>query len=133
MSDLYHYWSSDWQVDVSGDLAVTDASTAGQQKVLRRLCTNPLLQDVAGTPQASPDYTFHPPYGAGIPRKIGSPVNVDEIKGIIRAQLAQESVVSPHPEPVITIRLIEGGISCFIQYNDAQTKTPVSLNFDVTR
>ena len=133
MSDLYHYWSADWQISATGDLLVTDASTAGQQKVLRRLLTNPLLADVAGAPLASPDYTFHPPYGAGLPRKVGSPVNVPSVVALIRAQLAQEDAVAPRPLPTIQVSTIQNGLSIFIQYNDALTQAPITLSFDVTR
>jgi hypothetical protein len=133
MTDVYHYWSGDLQISATGDLVVTDPTTAGQQKVLRRLLTNPLLADVSGNPQSSPDYTFHPPYGAGLARKIGSPVNIAALTAMIRAQLLQESVVARKPAPQITLTPFINGVTVYIAYNDARTLKPVTLSFDVSQ
>jgi hypothetical protein len=133
MADLYHYWSGDLQVSATGDLLMADQTTTGQQTVLRRLLTNALLSDVSGNPLASPDYTFHPPYGAGLPYKVGSPVSIPSVIAIIRAQMALEPSVARKPLPTIQVTTINNGLSVFIQYNDAQTQTPVTLSFDVTR
>lgn len=132
MNDLYHYWGNDLSASATGDLLVADQSTTGEQRVLRRLLTNPELKDDAGQTQASGDCIFHPKYGAGLPRLVGSPVDVASAQAMISAQLAEDQAVSKTPAPVIELTTFQNGISAFIQYNDAATKKPVILDFDVT-
>lgn len=133
MQDLWHFWGGDLAVSASGDLLVTDQTTTGEQRVLRRLLTNPQLVDASGSTQASADYIFHPTYGAGLPRQVGSPVNIPATKANIVGQMSQEQAVSQFPLPVIQVNPIQDGINAFIQYNDAASQTPVVLNFDVTK
>ncbi len=133
MQDLYHFWGGDLAVSANGDLLVTDPTTTGEQRVLRRLLTNPTLNDANGQPQASADYTFAPSYGAGLPRAVGMPVNIAASTALIASQMAQEAAVSQTPAPVIQITPIQSGVNAFIMYNDAASKLPVVLNFDVTQ
>ena len=60
-SDLAHWFGQDLNVAASGDLLTVDGTAKGQQRVLRRLLTNP------------GDYIWEPTYGAGLASKIGQP------------------------------------------------------------
>lgn len=120
MSDAHHWVGGDLAVSATGDLLAADGTLAGQQRVLRRLVTN------AG------EYVFHPDYGAGLPERVGSLLNVDELRALVRAQLALEACVARSPEPQIDVQAIAGGVAVRIQYSDAETARPVVLAFDVT-
>jgi hypothetical protein len=121
MSDLNHYIGGDLSLTATGDLAMATDSLEGQQRVLRRLLTNP------------GDYIWHPTYGAGLPGEIGKTLDVRRVKGIVRSQIFNEAIVSRSPDPNIIINAFYGGISARIQYNDNLTKKPVSLSFDINK
>ena len=121
MNDLYHYFGSDIASSVVGDLQLVNGTTRGQQRILRRLLTNP------------GDYIWHPTYGGGLGQKVGSVIDIPGIKALIRGQLNLEEVVAPTPEPQIDVTAITGGISVYIAYVDAVSKTPQTLSFDVNR
>lgn len=128
LNDLWQYWGSDLTVSASGDLLPVSGTTRGQQRVLRRLLTNP------ATPDAPADYIFHPDYGAGLPRFLGSPIDKQKIAAACLAQMLLEDSVAPTPTPVITINQIGSDFTAFsvgISYNDASTKAPVTLSFTV--
>lgn len=133
MSDLDHYFGNDLNQSATGDFLKVDSTKQGQQRVLRRLLTNPALKDANGNVTVSGDYIFHPDYGAGLPRMVGDTVDIPKIKGVIRGQMLLESAVSQNPEPVINVQEISEGVSVYIQYNDKQTKKTVVLSFDVNR
>jgi hypothetical protein len=133
MSDLNHYFGSDLALSATGDLLKVDGTTQGQQRVLRRLLTNPALLDANGNVTVQGDYIFHPSYGAGLPRMVGDTVNIPKIMGVIRGQILLEAAVARNPEPIIKVTEIQGGVSVYIHYNDAQTGKPVALSFDVNR
>lgn len=133
MSDINQFFGNDMALSSTGDLLKVDGTTQGQQKVLRRLLTNPAARDKNRNITVSGDYIFHPDYGAGLPRMVGDTINIPKIKGAIRGQMLMEDAVARSPEPVITVSEIQGGVSVYIHYNDAQTGTPVALSFDVNR
>lgn len=123
MNDIYHYFGNDIQASVNGDLLTVDGITKGQQRILRRLLTNP------------GDYIYHTDYGAGLPRYVGqalSTAKYQEIKGLITSQIFLESCVSKTPAPVITLNANQNTLFCEIQYTDAQTNLPQVLSFSVT-
>lgn len=133
MSDLYHYWGNDLSVSASGDLLAVDGTELGQQRILRRLLTNPAAAGLNGAPDLPGDYLFHLDYGAGLPRLVGQVVDVSKIRALIRGQLFREAAVARLPAPEIDVTPISGGVSISIRYNDAQTKKPVFLSFDVNQ
>jgi len=132
MSDISHFYGSDLEVSSTGDLSIADTTTTGEQRLYRRLLTNPPLTDSAGDTLASGDYTFHPEYGAGVPRYVGQPEKVSEIKSLIKKQVALESAVATSPAPTITLTADGNQLSAVIAYNDAETKTPVIVSFDTS-
>lgn len=131
--DVSHYWGNDISVSPSGDLLLSDIPTTGTQRVYRRLLTNPALSDTAGNPIASADYTWHPNYGAGVPRKVGSPGNVPATTALIKGQMLLEQAVARSPAPKITLTQTNNTVSSTIRYTDANTATAqfVSFNVDV--
>lgn len=130
--DCFHYYGNDLVVSPSGDIALANQSTTGTQRVYRRLLTNPSLSDAAGKPVASPDYTWHPTYGAGIPRKVGSPGNVPATRALIRGQMLLESAVARQPSPKIALTQVNNAVSASIQYTDANTATTQFVSFDLS-
>jgi hypothetical protein len=133
MFDLDHYYGGDLSVDSTGDLAVADATTTGEQRIYRRLLTNPALVNQAGETLASGDYIFHPEYGAGVGRYVGEPTRLDECRSNIKEQIGLEAAVATTPRPVITLTADGNQLAAVVQYNDAQTTTPVTVSFDVNK
>lgn len=125
MADLYHFWGGDLAVESGGDLMAVDTGQRNQMRILRRLMTNPLEGNMPA------DYAFQPVYGAGLPRKIGGPFNAAKIASLIRGQMLMESFVARNPEPKISVKQIQNGVSCNIQYTDTQVNTPQLLSFNV--
>lgn len=121
MNDLDHYIGGDIALGPTADINVSTSFTASNQRVLRRLLTNP------------GDYIWHPTYGAGLPAEVGRNVDVRRIKGLINAQIFKESVVLRNPPPVITVTARQDGVAVRIQYADAQTGQTQTLAFDVNR
>lgn len=121
MNDLYHYVGNDILASPTGDLQPVDSTVKGQQRILRRLLTNP------GT------YIWHPEYGAGLASYIGALIDVPKIRALIRGQMLLEDAVAKTPEPVIDLQAIPEGLSAQIQYVDAATQTMQTLSFSVTQ
>lgn len=107
-------------VSPTGDLALVDGPARGVQRVLRRLIT------VAGT------YIQQLPYGAGLPRRVGDLLDVDELGGLIRSQVFLEEAVARMPEPAISVAPILNGVHVRIVYTDAPTGRQQTLSFEVT-
>ena len=120
MPDLNHSWGEDLQVSATGDVSVVDGTALGEQRVLRRLLTNP------------GDYIWHPTYGAGLPAKVGGLMNVPALKALIRSQMALEAVVAKSPPPVIdVVKSGPSSVAISIRYNDAQSGQQAGLSFDL--
>lgn len=123
INDLFHYWGSDVSTGPTGDLQTVNGTLLGQQRVLRRLLTNP------------GDYVFQPNYGAGLPAYVGQPMDVGKITALIKAHLLLESAVAKTPPPQITVTQAPtdpSALAVTIAYNDAATNTPVVLSFNVS-
>lgn len=122
MSDVWHQWGGDLALTATGDLQTTAGTEYGQHRLLRRLLTNP------------GDYIWHLDYGAGLPRRVGEPVNERLIAGVIRGQVLREAAVAASPEPTIDVRAIPTGVYAHILYADAPSGgMPQSLSFSVDR
>lgn len=121
MADIFQWWDTDLAASASGDLLSVDQTVAGQQRVLRRLLTSP------------GSYIWHPEYGAGLPKYIGSVVDAPGIEALIRAQLLLEAAVAQDPAPVIDVQPIPSGVFVKILYVDADTGKQVNLSFDVDK
>lgn len=123
MPDLSQQWGSDLVVGNTGDLATATGSALGQQRVLRRLLTNP------------GDYIWQPDYGAGLARFIGQPANILQIRALIRSQIFKEASVARTPEPLIEVSISPAGaagtVYVYIRYQDAQSGQTQALSFFV--
>ena len=124
MADVYHRWGADLMVGVTGDISAASGALLGQQRVLRRLLTNP------------GEYIWQLDYGAGLARFIGQPVNPSQIRAVIRSQIFKEAAVSRQPEPIIDVQLAPGGASgtvyVHIRYVDAENSQTQVLSFAVS-
>ncbi len=124
LSDLYHYFGTDLSPSNRGDLLTVTAITRGQQRVLRRLLTNP------------GDYIFQPEYGAGLAGFIGATADLAAMRAMIRAQMLLEPSVAAQPEPDVSVQAIAnqagGGFAVAISYIDAPSGEPVVLSFEVS-
>lgn len=124
LADLNHYIGGDLAVSNTGDLSTVTDLSRSQQRILRRLLTNP------------GDYIFHPDYGAGLPQWIGRTADLAEIRALIRGQIMHEESVAKSPEPVIQVGQLPnadgGGFSVVIRYVEASTSQPVVLSFNVS-
>ena len=117
MPDISHQWGADLSAGPTGDLAVTDGVTLGQQRVLRRLLTNP------------GDYIWQPDYGAGLAQFIGQPGSGSEIQAVIRSEIFKEPAVARSPEPVIEVEVDSTGvIYVHVRYVDADTGLTQTLS-----
>ncbi len=117
MADIAHVIGSDLMVSPTGDLAIVDLSDWTQQRVLRRLLTNP------------GGYIWQLSYGAGLPVMVGTTVSAQQIKAIIRRQMILETAVSQQPEPVVVMQGGQPGtVFATVSYNDAQTGVSQILN-----
>lgn len=120
MADAGHYFSSDLHLGATGDLLVADGVLESRQRILRRLLTNPR------------DYIWQPEYGAGLPGKIGLPLDRAELDTLIRSQMYLEESVVQNPAPQITTTPIPNGIDVQVQYVEADSSQSATLSFDVT-
>jgi len=124
VNDLFHVWELDLTTSASGDLALVSGSTLGQQRVLRRLLTNP------------GDYIWHTDYGAGLAGFVGMPANEKQIMATIRSQIFQEAAVARTPEPVIDVQVSPAGalstVYVNIQYTDSLNGETQMLTFSIS-
>lgn len=119
MYDLSHTIGGDLSLTGSGALVPVTGDLLGQQRVLRRLFTNP------------GDYIWEPTYGAGIASKIGSAMDVPEIKALILSQILLEQAVARTPAPqVVVTEIASGNFQISITYTDANSGTQQVLTFD---
>ncbi|ADE12128.1 hypothetical protein [Sideroxydans lithotrophicus] len=130
--DIFHLWGNDIGAGSSGDLATVDGTVRNQQRILRRLLTNPQAINADGSITPG-DYAQHPDYGAGLPQYVGDLYDPSKIRARIRGQMLMESCVARTPEPQIDVQQVDQGISCNIQYVDSTTNTPQVLSFNVTQ
>jgi hypothetical protein len=102
--------------DTTGDLQVTQGTERSQQRVLRRLLTNP------------GEYLFHLAYGAGLPVQVGKMWARQTLQSLIRQQLWQENSITSQPAPDITVTPVREGVSLSLRYQEAQANQVVNLS-----
>ena len=124
MADASHQWGSDLMIGATGDIGTVAGPLLGQQRVLRRLLTNP------------GDYIWQLDYGAGLARFIGQPINPLQIRAVIRSQIFKEATVARQPEPLIDVQIAPGGASgpvyVSIRYVDAESSQTQVISFSVS-
>src|SRR3954470_12052091 len=112
--DIGHLFSGDLQLGATGDLLAVDSVLESQQRILRRLMTNP------------GDYIWEPTYGAGLPRRIGRVLDITALTALIRSQMYLEDSVQQQPEPQITVQPLLNGIYVQIQYVEVESGKPAT-------
>lgn len=124
LADFDHYIGGDISASSSGNIATCTGTLRGQQRVLRRLLTNP------------GDYIFEPEYGGGLPQWVGRTAELAKLRAVIVGQMALEPSVAKTPTPQVNLSQIAnsdgGGFAVAIAYTDAATGEPVALSFNVT-
>lgn len=118
-NEISQTWGSDVDRTITGALATVTGTAQGEQRVLRRLLTNP------------GDYIWHLDYGAGLPRYVGRLNRPGEIEGVIRQQLTLEPIVAQTPPPVVQITSILNGIFVDVAWVDAVTGEPATISFTI--
>ncbi|MDE8344806.1 MAG: hypothetical protein POH28_01335 [Acidocella sp.] len=91
MVDLALQFGGDLAVGPTGDLLTAGQQILTQQRVLRRLLTNP------------GDYIWQLNYGAGLAQFVGRAGAPSIISGITRAQMMREPAVARDPAPVVSV------------------------------
>ncbi len=120
MPDLSLAFGGDLTVGPTGDLAVVSASVLTQQRVLRRLLTNP------------GDYLWQLDYGAGLGQFVGQPGAQAAINGIARSQVLREAAVASAPAPLVTsVAALDGSVTLTLRYADAVSGQTNLLSFTV--
>lgn len=120
--DIDQNFGQDLILSAKDDLQAVSDLNRSQQRVLRRLLTNP------------GDYIWHPDYGAGLPAFVGQSLSsdrYDQIKSLITSQIFLEPSVSKTPQPEILLQTIQGGLFVQINYTESATKQPIVLTFNV--
>lgn len=120
MADVAQQFGADLNLASGGDLALASGPQLGQQRVLRRLLTNP------------GDYLWNPSYGAGLGQFVGQPAAATRIAAVVRAQIFREVAVARTPEPVIEVSVLNSGVvTVSVRYADATDGTAQVLSFSV--
>ena len=118
MTDIAHLWGNDLAFSPTGDLATAEAPALTQQRVLRRLLTNP------------GDYIWALDYGAGLAGFVGQPGAAAAIGAAIRGQIFKEAAVAQTPAPVVTLQPDpSGSLYVHVRYADAASATTQTLAF----
>jgi hypothetical protein len=116
MADAGLVFGGDLAIDARGDLALAAGSALTEQRVLRRLLTNP------------GDYIWQLSFGAGLGQFVGAAGAEAAVAAIARAQIAAESRVASSPLPQITVAAGNpAGIGLTIAYQDAVSGQSAAL------
>ena len=122
LADLNHYWGSDLNYSNTGDLSTVSGVTRGQQRILRRLLTNP------------GSYYFQPTYGAGLPRNVGGTSDPQKIAALVQSQVLLEDSVAKTPAPVVSVvpAATKDSLAVTINYTDQPSNAPTALSFTLS-
>lgn len=120
MADLALQFGGDLAVGPTGDLLLGDGAALTQQRVLRRLLTNP------------GDYIWQIDYGAGLGQYVGWPGAPATIAGVVRTQLLLESAVLASPAPSVAVSMqTDGTVNLSLNYTDAAMGETSALTFSL--
>lgn len=121
MADLNHIYGQDLKLSATGGLSLAKGTEQGQQKVLRRLLSNP------------GDDMHALEYGAGLPAFVGSPASADRMRAVVLKQMRLEKYVDQSVGPVVSVEknAVTGVANILVQYVDSQTAQTSQLNVPV--
>ncbi len=112
MIDIFLEWAGDLSVGSTGDLASASGTDATNQRVCRRLLTNP------------GDYIWQLDYGGGLAQFVGTPAEAADIESVVRTQLALEAAVAASPAPQVSASVVDPANGCVvanIAYSDVSS------------
>jgi hypothetical protein len=115
-------WGEDLSVGASGDIGFALVQAEVQQRLVRRLLTNP------------GEYVWHVDYGAGLGGYVGERYSPGLIEGAVLNGLQLEALVAGTPAPLVQTSLSVTGpfstISVAVQYQvvGASTQDFIALN-----
>jgi hypothetical protein len=119
MISLTCEWGGDLSVSPTGDIGTVLAQSELQQRIVRRLLTNP------------GDYIWHLGYGAGLGGYVGEPYSPNNIESTILNQIQHETLVAANPLPAVQINQSMSGplstISVFVEYQVVGANTTGSV------
>lgn len=121
LNDLYLVFGTDLTLSATGDLQIANGAIRSEQRVIRRLLTNP------------GDYIWHPTYGAGLPAYVGQALSPDlynQIQSTTLQNIFLEDSVSQNPMPDVLFQTAQGGIFVQINYTLADTQQPIVVTFN---
>jgi hypothetical protein len=119
LQDVSHFWGQDLTLTSTGDLLLASGLQRSQQRILRRLNTNPN------------SYVGQRTYGGGLPQFIGSVASPRQISAVVTSQLKLEDSVAPTPPPVVSTTQTAnlGALDVNIGYTDQPSNAPTTLAF----
>jgi hypothetical protein len=85
-------WGGDLLVGPTGDIGVAPIQNEAEQRIIRRLLTNP------------GDYIWHLTYGAGLGAYVGQPYSSKSVESTILTQIQSEPIVVSNPSPLVQIQ-----------------------------
>jgi len=132
MPDVDHWWGNPLSLTASGDLAIVDGTTLGEQRIVRRLMTAADRRDSEGVPQQG-EYNAHPSYGGSLPQRIGDNIDEPLLASVVRGQIVKEPVVARLPPPVIELTSGLDTVAISIAYQDAASGQQKFLSFDASK
>ncbi len=112
MLDIFLDWGGDLCISSTGDIAVAAGADVTNQRVYRRLLTNP------------GNYLWNLGYGGGLAKYVGQPAVPSAIEAVIRDQMDQESSVADIPVPTVNVQTTDSSneyVVATITYADAET------------
>lgn len=120
MADAALIFGGDLSLGNDGDLAVTEGQALTEQRMLRRLLTNP------------GDYIWQLSYGAGLGQFVGAAGPAGTVGALARAQMGNEARVAASPPPQIAVNAGNpAGLVMTITYQDAVTGRSSVLSLPV--
>ena len=121
-ADVDHWVGDDLGLSNSNGIGSVNSITKGQQRILRRILTNP------------GDYKWHPNYGAGVLKYVGQANGkLDEIKGLIISQAQLEKGVAQLPSPTVEFTVSGDYVTANVEYTDLDSGSRQFLSFTVSR
>lgn len=124
LMEVYQEFGNDLMLSGAGDLIATSGSTLSNQRIIRRLLTNP------------GDYIWEPTYGAGLGRYIGqlnTPDTYNQIKAVITSQMYLETSVSQTPPPIITLTGLPNELQGSITYTEVISGQQIVVTFNINQ
>lgn len=120
MADLGLEWNDDFRFTPSGDVSLVTGEDEARQRIIRRLYT------------ALGGYVWDAEYGAGLPQKIGSTYQPQQIESIVRGQMLLEESVSQIPPPRIQVSSAVSGLQVIvIEYRESGTNREIGFTIEV--